>query len=223
MQKLTMQQAVVLSGYTGFLACPFPVLHAEIEKRLGGGVFTHMLGDRKFVEETVMPTFKADFKAMCPMDEVEPKPTRYVCGFNFSCGFKFVTLIRKARPRWQAGKLNGVGGHIEGNELPEEAMAREFMEEAGGKTGTCQWKHFLTMAGDNDAGTGPFSVEFFARVGGYEDFGFRSEGEPIELVPVESLHPLATGCVENVPWLVGLAIDHMRDNRPTFATIDYRN
>ena len=55
----------------------------------------------------------------------------YVLGFRFSRNQEYVTLIRKKTPTWQAGLLNGVGGKIEGNETPKEAMIREFHEEAG--------------------------------------------------------------------------------------------
>ena len=66
MQKLTMEQAVVVSAYTGFLVCPFDQMHAEIEKRLGRPVWTHEMGSEKFVDEQVRPAFKADFVAMLP-------------------------------------------------------------------------------------------------------------------------------------------------------------
>jgi hypothetical protein len=66
MQKLTMEQAVVVSAYTGFLVCPFDQMHAEIEKRLGRPVWTHEMGSEKFMDDQVRPAFKADFVAMLP-------------------------------------------------------------------------------------------------------------------------------------------------------------
>lgn len=66
MQTLTMEQAVVVSAYTGFLVCPFDQMHAEIEKRLGRPVWTHEMGSEKFMDEQVRPAFKADFVAMSP-------------------------------------------------------------------------------------------------------------------------------------------------------------
>ena len=36
--------------------------------------------------------------------------TKYVVGFMFSPDKQFVALIRKNRPEWQAGKLNGIAG-----------------------------------------------------------------------------------------------------------------
>ena len=38
---------------------------------------------------------------------------RYTVGFVFSEGFKSVLLIRKTKPDWQAGLMNGVGGEAE--------------------------------------------------------------------------------------------------------------
>ena len=38
---------------------------------------------------------------------------RMVVGFAFTEDRRSVILIRKNRPEWQAGRLNGVGGHIE--------------------------------------------------------------------------------------------------------------
>jgi len=50
-----------------------------------------------------------------------------------------LVFIQKTHPRFQYGKLNGVGGHIEGQETPVEAMVREFEEEAGVATSQTQW------------------------------------------------------------------------------------
>lgn len=66
MQKLTTEQAVVISGYTGVLACPFAVLHAEIETRMGRPVWTHELGSHELMETEIKPKFKTDFLAMIP-------------------------------------------------------------------------------------------------------------------------------------------------------------
>jgi len=56
---------------------------------------------------------------------------KYVLGFLFSEDKKAVVLIKKNRPDWQKGLWNGVGGHIEKNELPISAFIREFKEETG--------------------------------------------------------------------------------------------
>jgi 8-oxo-dGTP diphosphatase len=53
-----------------------------------------------------------------------------------------VVLIKKNRPENQKGLLNGVGGRIEENETPFEAMAREFEEETGMLTDPQSWLLF---------------------------------------------------------------------------------
>lgn len=55
----------------------------------------------------------------------------FVCGFLFSPCKDYVALIRKNKPEWQRGKLNGIGGKLEIGETIKEAMMREFSEEAG--------------------------------------------------------------------------------------------
>lgn len=55
----------------------------------------------------------------------------YVVGFAFDKNRENVLLMRKNRPDWQKGYLNGLGGHVENNEYPLYAMNREAYEEAG--------------------------------------------------------------------------------------------
>lgn len=67
----------------------------------------------------------------------------YVVGFALD-NLGRVALIEKNRPAWQAGKLNGIGGHIEESDhFPLAAMRREFEEETG--VHIQRWDHFLTM------------------------------------------------------------------------------
>jgi len=71
--------------------------------------------------------------------------TEYVAGFMFSEDRKKVALIEKKRPQWQKGLKNGIGGHVEENEMPYDAMIREFEEETG--VGHYDWNHFCTLKG----------------------------------------------------------------------------
>lgn len=75
--------------------------------------------------------------------------THYVLGFAFTEDLSEVLLIEKARPAWQAGKLNGIGGHVEKQEAPSDAMDREFLEETGLITSGTDWSWFATMGGSD--------------------------------------------------------------------------
>jgi 8-oxo-dGTP diphosphatase len=139
----------------------------------------------------------------------------YVAGFMFSADKRHVALIKKSKPDWQKGKLNGIGGKIEDNETASEAMAREFWEETGWDEEAQNWNHFLTMKG-----TG-WSVIFFCIVGDLEQLVTQEE-EPIVVIEVSSVTADRTDdMIENLPWLIPLAIDSMADGRPAFSTIQY--
>ena len=66
MDRLTKEQSIVITGFTGILACDFSDFHAEVEARLGHPVWTHQFGDKDFAENTIKPLFKKDFlKIVC--------------------------------------------------------------------------------------------------------------------------------------------------------------
>ena len=75
--------------------------------------------------------------------------TEYVLGFMFDPALDHVVLIEKQRPKWQAGRLNGVGGKLEGYETFESAMVREFQEETGLATTKEDWSRFIELLGPN--------------------------------------------------------------------------
>ncbi len=73
--------------------------------------------------------------------------TSYVNGFMIQPESQRVLLIRKTHPPFQAGKWNGIGGHIEANETIWQAMVREFQEETGVQTFESEWEHTITLEG----------------------------------------------------------------------------
>ena len=56
---------------------------------------------------------------------------------------QYMAFVRKNRPAWQAGLLNGIGGKVELNETFYEAMIREFKEETG--TRITNWRRLATL------------------------------------------------------------------------------
>jgi 8-oxo-dGTP diphosphatase len=127
------------------------------------------------------------------------KVTHYVCGLLFSPSLDSVVLIRKNRPTRQAGKLNGVGGKVEANESPSQAMVREFREETGVEFK--YWNHFAKLSGTD------FQVWFYCGSSARAHDCATQTDEAIELHPAYDFYALAQRreCVENLPWLVSLA------------------
>lgn len=120
----------------------------------------------------------------------------YVVGFAFAFDRGAVVLVRKARPAWQSGLYNGVGGHIDAGETPGAAMARECREESGLIIG--DWQEFCQLSGPG------------ARVHFFRTFTDRVNGaktmtdEPVMLASPNSLPPQVLPCLR---WLIPLALN----------------
>lgn len=65
MKKLTKEQGIILTGYTGRLCCNFADFHEDAEKRLGRAVFTHEFADKDFAAN-LQALYKDDFLAIMP-------------------------------------------------------------------------------------------------------------------------------------------------------------
>ena len=64
MTSFTKEQAVVITGFTGVMACKsFSDFHADVERRLGRPVLTHEFGNTKFADE-LRDLYAADFLSM---------------------------------------------------------------------------------------------------------------------------------------------------------------
>lgn len=74
----------------------------------------------------------------------------YVLAFIFDTKLNQILLIKKNRPDYQAGLLNGIGGKIEPNETPIKAVHREVFEETN-----------LNIPENDFVSFGEFSNEFF--------------------------------------------------------------
>ena len=120
----------------------------------------------------------------------------YVVGFAID-RLDQVALIRKNRPDWQRGLLNGIGGKVEPGEVPENAMVREFHEETGLKL--TSWEHFLTMSFP-DA-----TIYFYRHVD--TDPRLLSEIRSVTDEKVGLFHVYSPGLnvVPNLLWLIPLA------------------
>jgi 8-oxo-dGTP diphosphatase len=135
----------------------------------------------------------------------------YVCGFCFDNDFRQVALIWKNKPAWQKGKLNGIGGKIEPNETPLQAMRREFKEETG--VFVAQWKPLIQLSGND------WIVCFFCSVAAEKDFEYikSTEDEEVSKIPVDSFDDFAH--IENLRWLIPFAIDRLKNPEQIISTL----
>lgn len=120
----------------------------------------------------------------------------YVAGFMFDETLEHVALIKKNRPTWQAGLLNGIGGHVEHGETTIEAMTREFFEETGHPTFNRVWTKFTVLNGDG------FTVNFYTAVGPVRDLKSTTD-EPVEVFHVDCVD--SDNAVPNITWLIPAA------------------
>lgn len=125
--------------------------------------------------------------------------TNYVLGFMFNYDATHVVLIRKNKPAFLAGFLNGVGGKIEENETPYDAMVREFEEEAGFNV---KWRPVTSlMVNDKDV---MFVFSCFSNL--YHN-ARQMEEEEIVKVPIELVGTEGLECMSNVPGFIQQALE----------------
>lgn len=127
----------------------------------------------------------------------------YVVGFLFrnfveGRGFTSVVLIEKNTPDWQRGKLNGVGGKIEAGELADDAMIREFREEAGVEIRT--WDKFCVLT------HGEHTIHFFKSFATVQAAYIQSQtDERVAWYILDDLPNLPV--LPNLRWLIPMALD----------------
>lgn len=131
---------------------------------------------------------------------------QYIVGFLFPPSLDKVVLVRKCKPAWQNGRLNGVGGAIERGETPHQAMSREFGEEVKlGQAGQPylippdSWHMFCSLvvaSGDK--------IDFLYAVDSEATKAHSNTVEPIVVKEVSGL--TVPDCLWSVPWLISMAL-----------------
>lgn len=122
----------------------------------------------------------------------------YVLGFAFD-HLGRVALIRKNKPKWQAGLLNGVGGKVEEGETYLQAMVREFCEETGVASEEHFWRHVAVMEGRANwlvmvYAAGPLPIFSTCRTVTEEEVVMHPLYKPVTL----------ERCIENIPLLLDI-------------------
>lgn len=131
---------------------------------------------------------------------------RYVVGFMFDERESSVLLIRKTRPAWQAGKLNGIGGRIEEGETPAQAMRREFIEEVG--IDCDSWKYFCTLSDERE-----WQIDFFYAIGPI----WRAEPLTDEQPEICGLAEISRALtIPNLNWLIPMALTMKHERIASF-------
>jgi 8-oxo-dGTP diphosphatase len=128
-------------------------------------------------------------------------------GFLFDTDLSSVLLVRKTHPQWQAGKLNGVGGHAESADITfVAAMRRKCLEETGIDIPEEEWTRVAELEGFH------WMVVVFCAIASRDvllsaTVGNDGRDEKLELVPVGSLGSHDT--TGNTRWLVLMAADRL--------------
>ncbi|MEG3175831.1 NUDIX domain-containing protein [Sphingomonas sp. RB3P16] len=138
-----------------------------------------------------------------------PARQAYVAGFLFSADRNWLALIRKQKPKWQVGKLNGIGGKIEPGETPLAAMIREFAEEGG--VVVTGWQPVAVLTGSD------FIVHFFAAFSDVIDSVMSMEAEQIEIRKT-NVHLRDPMLMANLGCLIPLALDRSGIVKPVIMT-----
>jgi len=131
----------------------------------------------------------------------------YVLGFLFSKNKEIVWLIEKNKPEWQMGLINGIGGKIEYDELPSDAMKREFNEEAG--LIIDDWKQYAVF-------TDKRGYEVYCYYALSDERAKTMTDEKIWRYYTNSL-PLTM--IPNLNWLIPMALSFENGETPKIYTI----
>lgn len=126
----------------------------------------------------------------------------YVVGFIFDSESDKLLLIRKNRPDWQKGLLNGIGGKIEDGESPLEAMQRECREECGLRVSN--WNELCIITDEES-----FRVYFFSAVTQTKGV---FQGTDEELVFVDKRAIDYSRCIDNLSFLIPMAMNPLHSS-----------
>lgn len=149
---------------------------------------------------------------------------KYVVGFMFDTSGNSVVLIKKNKPAYMKGKLNGVGGKVEPGENSHQAMVREFEEETGVRTRLHDWHLYSTLVGENH-----FIDIFYAMDTKYTFQARTVEEEEVDVYYVKDVMKRAgfynadSDLVETMPnikWMIPMALSMRRGEGAIHFRID---
>lgn len=145
----------------------------------------------------------------------------YTVTFIFCKELHRVLLIEKNKPEWQKGFYNGIGGKYEKDESYIDCTIREVKEECGLELNPLDIKLFAIMCTIPEWKVWCTTIELTR-----EEY-YKYEQKEEELIydcKIEDIHCCSKKILGNVPWLVGLALDTLKNNPLTGPHIfNYKN
>lgn len=117
-----------------------------------------------------------------------------------------VYLLKKNKPEWQRGLWNGIGGKIEKDETPLEAICREVFEESG-YTGDFNYYAYMSSGMESND---PFECYVYSSV--IDKFSvepFTREKEIVAPFLVSTINTLET--IPNLNWLIPAGLDSIKN------------
>jgi 8-oxo-dGTP diphosphatase len=145
------------------------------------------------------------------MPKVIDGKLQHVLGFVFDEKAQHVLLIKKNKPAFQVGKLNGIGGKIEEEDgSSAHAMQREMIEETGITVPSDNWYAMGTMQGNSWA-----ADVFYTTINKVVDTIVQTTDEHVSWYPIS---PLPTTVIHNLTWLIPMAISKLTLGDSTLFT-----
>jgi len=139
---------------------------------------------------------------------------KFVLAFIFDQTFEHVLLMHKNRPAWQDGLVNGLGGKVEAGETAVQSVSREVEEESGLKIKEEDWTFAGFVYSDS------FNLDVFGCV--YK--GNPSDAQTLEDEPIEwfSVNNLPNNTINNLPWLMNITLDKVKNKEFESFSVKYK-
>jgi 8-oxo-dGTP diphosphatase len=125
-----------------------------------------------------------------------PTKPAFVLALLYSADQRQVVLMRRTRPAWQAGRVNGLGGRLVPGESAAAAARREVREECG--VDVAEWREVLVW---EDA---EYVMHVLSAVSEQAREARTLEDQGVFLADVDAL---PSNVIDNLRWLVPLALD----------------
>ena len=150
---------------------------------------------------------------------------KYTIGILFRNNFSEVALILKNRPKWQAGKYNFPGGHVEENEDFNDCVRREFKEECNIISRRSDWSHIgkiFNIIPDINSSEN-YTLEILTSI-------YRSDMGELKTMEDQEVewfkcNELPENIISNLIWLIPFAKNWLLQgniDRLVFGTFEYR-